>query len=99
MDTAPPAAADGGDAYEWLSRPEIAQRSGASTQTLDRASRSTGFSTASDRAVGSRSRSPISCAPDVFKPTDVPTGLTGAQAVEVLRLEAQVADLLRDAGR
>ena len=93
-------AADGAldPAEEWLTRPRIGQLAGKNEQTIDRDIKRHGFESRSLPNGTKLFRVSDFIRIGRIKATDIPNGLTAGQAVEVLRLQEQVAALLRENG-
>ena len=93
-------AADGAldTAEDWLTRPRIGQLAGKNEQTIDRDIKKHGFECRSLPNGTKLFRVSDFIRIGRIKATDIPNGLTAGQAVEVLRLQEQVAALLRENG-
>ncbi|CAB4976131.1 MAG: hypothetical protein F2840_18360 [Actinobacteria bacterium] len=91
-------AADGAldTAEEWLTRPRIGQLAGKNEQTIDRDIKRHGFESRSLPKGSKLFRVSDFIRIGRIKATDIPNELTAGQAVEVLRLQEQVAALLRE---
>ena len=108
MDTCTEASADAGTATaadgaldtaeDWLTRPRIGQLAGKNEQTIDRDIKRHGFEFRSLPNGTKVFRVSDFIRIGRIKATDIPNGLTAGQAVEVLRLQEQVAALLRETG-
>ena len=85
-------------AEDWLTRPRIGQLAGTNEQTIDRDIKRHGFESRSLPNGTKLFRVSDFIRIGRIKATDIPNGLTAGQAVEVLRLQEQVAALLRENG-